>query len=243
LAIAILVLLGWSLTKIFKHSPAEARPNVKSLLGLVGGLLLADVFICLYFLVSAGLSHSSTAIRLANWKCLLSFFTIVVLPMLLLVHFRYLRRKSLKKKKFLSVGSIMVTLILILLLAAKSGGWPPYLCLLRNGYPNLANLMLKLGTDVDSVGPYGWTPLSLAVQRRDFELAQRLLENKADINFQHGAALKRAILLDDYKFTRWLLENGATPNVNSNYETPLSLAEKRGNHQLIEILLEHGATR
>ncbi len=95
---------------------------------------------------------------------------------------------------------------------ANSGpGKPLHYAVGGYGYPEIVQLLLSKGADVDAVGPDG-TALSLAAARDSLELVLLLLEHGADPN------------LEDYKGKR-----------------PLHNAARRGNEQIGKALLDHGA--
>lgn len=60
-------------------------------------LSVVNGIVCLYFMISAGLSHSATSLHAYPWKCLGSTAVLVVLPSILLVTVRHGQRRRQKK--------------------------------------------------------------------------------------------------------------------------------------------------
>jgi hypothetical protein len=248
LAIATLVLIIWSSASIISRLRRGDRLSLKSIFGLVAALLLVDLFVCLYLLVSAGLSHSTHAQEIAPWSCLLSFLLIVVAPSVVLLIVRYFKgypaspeTSILTRKRVISAGSVLLVAIAIALVTAQSGLWPPLHWAMRNGHPTLTDVLLSLNPDLNTSGPYGWTPLSLSVHKEDRRMIDALLERGADIDVNGGAPLKRAVQFGKVGIARLLLESGADPDGGEDGHTPLMIASERGNLEMVRMLLETGA--
>jgi len=75
------------------------RPlNWARILLILVPLAVVDGIACLYFMVSAGLSHSSAAISSAPVKCLAATGILVVLPATVLVTARHLQLRRQREK-------------------------------------------------------------------------------------------------------------------------------------------------
>jgi len=92
------------------------------------------------------------------------------------------------------------------------------------------------------------TPLDAAVVNNYLELAEWLLEHRADVNARDGkgeTALHRAVIYSrapDHTMMRFLLRKGADVNAVRQYqETPLHVAAYLGLLEVVRILVEHGA--
>jgi uncharacterized membrane protein YidH (DUF202 family) len=247
LAIATIVLIIWSAARIISHLRRGDRLSLKSILWLVAALLLVDLFVCLYLLVAAGLSHSTHAQAIAPWSCLLSFLIIVVAPAVVLLLVRYLQawrgpeRSSPATVKLYSAGAVLLLAVAIALVTLQTGLWPPLHWAMRNGHDTITGVLLKLSPDLDATGPYGWTPLTLGVHREDRRLIVELLERGADIDVNGGAPLKRAVLFSKTGIARLLLDHGADPDGAEDGHTPLMIASERGDIAMVRMLLEAGA--
>jgi ankyrin repeat protein len=57
-----------------------------------------------------------------------------------------------------------------------------YLLLLKNGYLEIVELLLKNGADTNKSTKYGETPLSIACKYGHLEIVELLLKNGADVN-------------------------------------------------------------
>ena len=92
-------------------------------------------------------------------------------------------------------------------------------------------------------GGHGFPPLYYAAVKNRIEIAELLLENGADVNMGEGGntALHAAALNGRAEFALWLLNHGVNVNAH-DYEgkTPLAVAEKAGQKELVELLRKHG---
>jgi hypothetical protein len=88
--------------------------------------------------------------------------------------------------------------------------------------------------------------LLLASQYGHYEAVVKLLKMGEDIEFADNLGYRALIIACDFGYmdiVHHLLEWGANPNVaNESYEFPLDLAIQNG-PELIELLLQYGATR
>ena len=90
-------------------------------------------------------------------------------------------------------------------------------------------------------------PLFTAVKSKDMDILRLLLELGAGRTAgAFSSALEKAVFNDDIGMARMLLEAGADPNVLSekkieNCDLPLVEAARRGNVEMIRLLLDHGA--
>ena len=90
----------------------------------------------------------------------------------------------------------------------------------------------------------GKTALQWAASHGDISLAKLLLNRGADINWigqYFHTALHYATISDKPDMVKWLLENGAEINTNSDGRSPLHIAAVRGNLQIVKHLLDYGA--
>ena len=130
-------------------------------------------------------------------------------------------------------------------------GWymTPAVAALAGRYFQVAELLHRNKSSVESRGFIGNTPLHSAAYFGDIEMVQVLLDYGADVNTQNDlfdTPLNFA-LLDDHqiepKVARLLVEHGADPN-RRGYKgfTALHLASKSGQLEIVRLLIEHGAS-
>ena len=112
----------------------------------------------------------------------------------------------------------------------------------------LARLLHRNGSSVDIPGVLGQSPLLSAACSGDLEMVQVLLDYEADVNSRSEDSLTplisalSAIHPQALHVVRLLLENGAKPNVRTNYgETPLHAASRCGSLEVVRLLLKYGA--
>lgn len=103
----------------------------------------------------------------------------------------------------------------------------------------------------------GPTSILLAVMSKNFELAQLLIESKADVNIQANllpfgdaefhhyskiAPLHYAAVNGDIHMVDFLIKKGAAVDVQNSFgETPLLFAVWKGHKEVVELLLKHKA--
>ena len=100
---------------------------------------------------------------------------------------------------------------------------------------------LREGVDVDSLDPYGRTPLMCAGS--DLAVVQYLVEHGADVNAQDingETPLMKAAFLGRLDVVQYLVEHGADVNARSQRgETALMMTFRE--LSLVKFLVEHGA--
>lgn len=129
---------------------------------------------------------------------------------------------------------------------------------------DIAELLLRMGASPSACAPDETAPLMIAARRRNIEVAQLLLEHKADVNEKSWAqwdeflpdepddskeyltdhALRVACREGDTEFLMVLLKAGANVNVpaaSKGGRTALQCAVERGNIHITRLLLHWGA--
>ena len=105
--------------------------------------------------------------------------------------------------------------------------------------PAIMTLLLDRGSSVDVRSSQGATPLMNAVQSASIERVAYLLDHGADVNAQDlrgFTALHRAAEMGHLDVLKMLLNRGAAPNPEAEGHTPRSLAEKRGENEIMRLL-------
>ena len=89
----------------------------------------------------------------------------------------------------------------------------------------------------------GKTPLMMAIEKRNVELAKELLRDKKVSNPEESYILLIAMENDNKELITDLLNNGADPNIKDKLtgKTPLMLAIEKRNVELVKELLSHKA--
>jgi hypothetical protein len=101
------------------------------------------------------------------------------------------------------------------------------------------DLLLECGSPIDVRSAEGATPLMNAVQGKSTEKVSALLDRGADANAGDNrgfTALHRAAEMGLLEIAGMLLSRGAAPDCQAEGHTPLSLAEKRGNPEIVALL-------
>lgn len=125
------------------------------------------------------------------------------------------------------------------------GGQTALILALENGHTDIANLLLEHGADITKRDANGRGPLYHASKEGHLEIVKILLKNGADIdddNALHGAASGfEDKTIDVVKF---LVEKGANvnkPDPKNDENTPLFVAVKSSNTEILKYLIQHNA--
>jgi ankyrin repeat protein len=152
-------------------------------------------------------------------------------------------------------------------------GLPWTLAAVYRGHPGIADLLLRHGAELDpftaaalgrrdqlevlldrgeaAVGersPDGWTPLHLAAFFGHRDTAAMLLDRGADIaarstNELENTPLHAALAGGRGPVAELLVERGADVNAAAAGLRPLDIAEGREDHEMVQYLTRHGASR
>ncbi|KAK9849299.1 hypothetical protein MYU51_014545 [Penicillium brevicompactum] len=114
------------------------------------------------------------------------------------------------------------------------------------GHQGIVQLLIDYGADVNARSSHGETPLKVASYKGHLAVVQLLLDNGADVLSEHGNALEEAISSGQHQIFSLLLEH--TPSLATQARRhrspglgPLSAASRRGEQDIIQMLLEKGA--
>jgi hypothetical protein len=105
-------------------------------------------------------------------------------------------------------------------------------------------LLLSRGANVNEKNRMGWTPLHTAVRNRRLALIEPLLAKGADINATDNRGqtpLMAAVYIGQKDAAELLIAKGADINIIAGGDNALSLAKKRRNTEIADLLVKHGA--
>ncbi len=114
----------------------------------------------------------------------------------------------------------------------------------RDGDIDQVQLLLSKGANVNEKNRMGWTPLHTAIQNRRQALIEPLIAKGADINATNNRGqtpLMAAIYIGQKDAVELLIAKGADVNVMAGGDNALSLAKKRRNTEIVDLLVKHGA--
>ncbi len=125
-----------------------------------------------------------------------------------------------------------------------NGQTPLYLAIDKSMGNELIKVLLEAGADANTGSPY-YTPLEMAIRKRNIEMAQILLDSGADLNHvkENGNTIfHRAATINSNKNIDFLLSKGLDINVRNNKGiTPLHIAAEKGYTSVIEQMINNGA--
>ena len=112
----------------------------------------------------------------------------------------------------------------------------------------LAEILHRNGSSVNSRGFQGNSPLHFAAREEDLEMVQAILDCGVDVNVQNqygSTPLAYATIgrFKDSRVIRLLLDHGTDPNSpRRGGITPLHEASQNGTIEIVRLLVEHGAS-
>lgn len=113
----------------------------------------------------------------------------------------------------------------------------------ESGFPDLVNLLLEAGADIEGLTEEGQTPLWLACRQSRFSVVKLLLQKGAQVcvkDKQGVSVLGAATINSNEEVVLALLSHGAG-DVNDTAGLPLRDAVKAGRRAVVEALLTNGA--
>ena len=126
----------------------------------------------------------------------------------------------------------------------KFGLTPLRLLSEKNGNLEVAQLLLEHGADLNSRSRSGCDSVYMAIERGYLDLLQLLFKHGADPTAQDvdgKALLHVASQHGNLKVVQGLLDLGVDTNLRNNQETPLQVAQQKGNEQVAQLMLQHDA--
>lgn len=110
---------------------------------------------------------------------------------------------------------------------------------------DIAESLIEAGAEIEARTNGGWTPLHVAVDRNADQIVGLLLAKGANIDARNnsGESVLHFVASVSFNLYRLLLENSADIDPRDEYDaTPLIYAAGNGRHDLVELLLERGAS-
>jgi hypothetical protein len=114
----------------------------------------------------------------------------------------------------------------------------------RNGDIAQVQSLLSKGTDVNLKNRMSWTPLHTAVQNRRKEIVELLVSKGANLNATNNrqqTPLYVAVNTSQKEIVELLISKGADVNIMSGGDNALTIAQKRRNTEIVDILVKNGA--
>ena len=116
----------------------------------------------------------------------------------------------------------------------------------RKGHCDVVELLLERNANIEYCNKEGLTPLMLAAHEGHTDVVQKLLKRMPDVEHRNKdgcTALMFAAFVGHVKVAAMLLDHGAKINVesDSNKDSPLTFACRKGHCDVVELLLERNA--
>jgi hypothetical protein len=116
----------------------------------------------------------------------------------------------------------------------------------RHGRPELVDLFIQAGADINEYQDLEGTPFYIAVVSGHDRIAMQLIERGINVNSQNNPYSETPLMISAYNgkldICKSLITNGADVNVVTNDgRSALAYAQQHGNADLVEMLLSAGA--
>ncbi|WP_322931859.1 ankyrin repeat domain-containing protein [Arenibacter sp. GZD-96] len=131
--------------------------------------------------------------------------------------------------------------------AENKVGQTAYSIALGRGYEKTAALMEHYFIEewAQTKDPYSEEYLLFAIEKDLVQLVAKFLENGTDLNYELSSTgvpiLIMAMFSDSLKVVRFLLTQGAEPNIIFDTRPALHVAAMFGQYEICKLLLKHGA--
>ncbi|KAK2706236.1 hypothetical protein QYM36_016318 [Artemia franciscana] len=110
----------------------------------------------------------------------------------------------------------------------------------KKGSADVCNLLIKSGAEIDATNVHGETPLGTATKTSNLDLVKLLLKRGANPNCEE--CLHLAVEKGRADMCELLIDSGAKLDaMNANKDTPLLIAIRNNNLELVKLLLKRGA--
>lgn len=115
----------------------------------------------------------------------------------------------------------------------------------RKNKPQIIELLIQAGADVNAPAYNNYSPLHYAVEDNDFSLVKLLIKNGANINILNRFDRSPIFLVignENIEILKFFIDNNADVNRRAWWRwTPLHVAASRGNLEIVKILVENNA--
>ena len=123
--------------------------------------------------------------------------------------------------------------------AKNKNGFTPLMGAVERGEVELVKELIKNGANVNDVDNVGYSALHYV---NNPEIAKILIENGANVNAKSNNNNTPIMCVDNYECAKILVENGADiKEKNNSGENAIMFAVVKGNHELVEFLIDKGA--
>ena len=125
-----------------------------------------------------------------------------------------------------------------------NNGWTPLHFAAKSCNKKIAQILIDAGADINAKTLSGYTVLHISIINNNMDLPKVLLEKGANpnsFNKEDKSPLCLAILKRQTGLAKMLIEHGADVNTSFDKESPILVAYKERNEEMIQYLLAHGA--
>lgn len=122
--------------------------------------------------------------------------------------------------------------------------WTPLHTAIWYSTNEMVELIISKGPDINAQNNQGYTPLHFAAIKGNSDAANLLIAKGADVNSKDptiASPLYLAVESGQKDLVELLISKGADVNAHVGSENVLSTAQKKGNNEIIDLLVKHGA--
>ncbi len=119
-------------------------------------------------------------------------------------------------------------------------------CASRSSRPDVVDVLLRRGADVNSRAPDGRTPLIFAARRQAYDVCRLLAEHGAELDIQdkNGASALMESVSTSIRIAQFLIESGADVDLRDKYgNNALSLCLDKENRRFLSALIDRRSER
>lgn len=122
----------------------------------------------------------------------------------------------------------------------------PIMIALDHNKIDMAKILFDENADLSIKNENEETIFFSLIRSHNLELFSKMIKSNrsfiSSTNYSKRSLLHQAVMVDDFKITKYLLDQGLLPNLEDNFgETPIFFAVRNNNEEIVSLLIERGA--